>query len=152
MEISALCDVKACAIIIDADGTIETWPKNPTDVTPILDQYRKKHYLNKKKHNNNVDVVVENPNDVLSKLNSKIDAVKKRIEFLKGISTMNRDGDGGREDLSDIIGSSNSATVNVQESDTIEQPRPLDYYWDGHIELSDNNYATTNVKEISPNE
>ncbi|MCD7447009.1 hypothetical protein HAX54_021642 [Datura stramonium] len=34
MELSVLCDVKACAIIIDADGTVETWPKNSTRSEP----------------------------------------------------------------------------------------------------------------------
>ncbi|KAJ8573034.1 hypothetical protein K7X08_009545 [Anisodus acutangulus] len=110
----------------------------------------KKHSSNKKRQTNNVDVVVENPKDVLSKLNSKIEAVNKIIEFLEGKSIMNHDGE--REEfseiLNDIIGSSGSATVNVQESGPIEQPCPLDYYWDGHIELSDNNYATANVQEI----
>ncbi|KAK4379120.1 hypothetical protein RND71_000982 [Anisodus tanguticus] len=108
--ISVLYDIKACAIINDGDGTVETWTRNSSD----------------------------------------IEAMNKIIEFLEGKSIMNHDGE--REEfseiLNDIIGSSGSATVNVQESGPIEQPCPLDYYWDGHIELSDNNYATANVQEI----
>lgn len=128
MELSVLCDIKACAIIVDADGTVETWPRNSTDLNPILDQYRKKHCLKKQSNN-----VVADANNVLSKLNSKIEAVNKRIEFLKGISTMNRDdGDGEREEFSEIlkeiIGSSNFQEIE-QRCPMQGRLNPLEFVW-----------------------
>ncbi|PHT31303.1 hypothetical protein CQW23_27640 [Capsicum baccatum] len=66
MELSVLCIVKACTIMVDADGMVETWPRDRND------RYQHRHSLNKKKHTNNV--AVENPKDVLYKLDSKIEA------------------------------------------------------------------------------
>ncbi|MCD7465552.1 hypothetical protein HAX54_001497 [Datura stramonium] len=122
MELSVLCDVKACAIIIDADGTVETWPKNSTDLNPILDRYRQKHSSNNKKQSNNVDV--------LSKLNSKIESVKTRIEFLKGKSIRNGDeSDAEREEFSEILRQITGSSVEeIGAAD--EHQCPLGY-WDG---------------------
>ncbi|OIT21656.1 PREDICTED: uncharacterized protein LOC109218635 [Nicotiana attenuata] len=145
MELSILCDIKACAIIVDADGTVESWPKYPTDLNPILDRY-KQYSLKKQKKNNDVVVDVENTKgkeNVLLALDSKIEAVKRRIEFLNGksITAMNSDGDGEREEfaeiLSDIIGGG-SNSVNAQEFGPTEiQPCA---YWDGEIGFSTANY------------
>ncbi|CAI9772365.1 unnamed protein product [Fraxinus pennsylvanica] len=39
MELSILCDVKVCAIIIGPDGTIETWPESRNDVQRVIEMY-----------------------------------------------------------------------------------------------------------------
>lgn len=126
MELSVLCDVKACTIIVDADGSVETWPKNPSDLNSILDQYRKRN--SRKKQSDNVVVAAEdNPQDVLSKLNSKIEAVEKRIEFLK------------RKSITDGCG---------KEKNSLKK---REFHWDGEIELSDNCFAAANnVEEPCP--
>ncbi|CAH9070339.1 unnamed protein product [Cuscuta europaea] len=35
-ELSALCGMKLCLMIVSPDGKVETWPKNPDDVKAIL--------------------------------------------------------------------------------------------------------------------
>ncbi|KAL2540778.1 putative ovule protein [Abeliophyllum distichum] len=40
MELSVLCDVNACAVIIGPDGSIETWPEDRNHVQQVIQQYR----------------------------------------------------------------------------------------------------------------
>ncbi|CAI9775209.1 unnamed protein product [Fraxinus pennsylvanica] len=39
MELSVLCDVKVCAIIVGPDGTVETWPESRNDVQQVIEMY-----------------------------------------------------------------------------------------------------------------
>ncbi|CAI9117549.1 OLC1v1018951C1 [Oldenlandia corymbosa var. corymbosa] len=41
MELSVLCDVKACAVIIGPDGKLETWPENSSDVIELIRAFQK---------------------------------------------------------------------------------------------------------------
>ncbi|KAL2454189.1 putative ovule protein [Abeliophyllum distichum] len=40
MELSVLCDVNACAVIVGPDGSVETWPENLNHVQRVIQQYR----------------------------------------------------------------------------------------------------------------
>ncbi|XP_027179033.1 uncharacterized protein LOC113777996 [Coffea eugenioides] len=40
MELSVLCDIKVCAIVIDANGKVETWPENKDDLMKIAKLYK----------------------------------------------------------------------------------------------------------------
>lgn len=40
MELSVLCDIKACVVILEPDGQIETWPENLDNVRDILNLYQ----------------------------------------------------------------------------------------------------------------
>ncbi|KAL2557007.1 uncharacterized protein Fot_01746 [Forsythia ovata] len=40
MELSVLCDVNACAVIIGPDGSVETWPENLNHVQHVIQLYR----------------------------------------------------------------------------------------------------------------
>ncbi|PHT56373.1 hypothetical protein CQW23_04859 [Capsicum baccatum] len=104
-QLSVLSDVKVCAILVAPNGEVDTWPENPTELNPII-QYYKEHvvagkrkvidgglFKNKSK-SNNVALFCDNGDDdewiknlskqsLLVKLNTKLAAVEKRIEFLK---------------------------------------------------------------------
>ncbi|XP_049349721.1 agamous-like MADS-box protein AGL82 [Solanum verrucosum] len=78
-ELSILCDIKACVILVDPNGEVDTWPENPIDFNPIIQSY--KENLNHDQWLN--DVFREANESLLVKLNSKLEVVEKRIEFLK---------------------------------------------------------------------
>ncbi|CAA3016440.1 agamous-like MADS-box AGL81 [Olea europaea subsp. europaea] len=40
MELSVLCDVKVCAIIVGPDGRVETWPESHDDVRQVIQAYK----------------------------------------------------------------------------------------------------------------
>ncbi|XP_010321181.2 agamous-like MADS-box protein AP3 [Solanum lycopersicum] len=106
-ELSILCDVKACVILVDPNGKVDTWPENPTDFNPIIQSYKENlcHgkrkridddgcFEKKSKKNHALfcdddenqwlnDVFRESNESLLVKLNSKLEAVDRRIEFLK---------------------------------------------------------------------
>ncbi|MCD7448709.1 hypothetical protein HAX54_045648 [Datura stramonium] len=107
-ELSILCDTKACAILVGPNGEIDTWPENPTDLNPIIQSYKKSLVDGKRKvidggclkkksrkdHSlfcndgdqwpNNMSR--ESKESLLVKLDFKLEAVKKRIEFLKMVN------------------------------------------------------------------
>ncbi|WMV28891.1 hypothetical protein MTR67_022276 [Solanum verrucosum] len=39
-ELSILCDIKACVILVDPNGEVDTWPENPIDFNPIIQSYK----------------------------------------------------------------------------------------------------------------
>ncbi|XP_049404328.1 agamous-like MADS-box protein AGL82 [Solanum stenotomum] len=106
-ELSILCDIKACVILVDPDGEVDTWPENPTDFNPIIQSYKENLFNGKRKRidddgcfekkskKNHAlfcddgedqwlnDVFRESNESLLVKLNSKLEAVERRIEFLK---------------------------------------------------------------------
>ncbi|XP_059286438.1 uncharacterized protein LOC132039900 [Lycium ferocissimum] len=101
MELSILCGVKACVVLVDPNGEVDTWPENPTDMNPIIQSYKKSLIDGKKvvKSKKNLDLFCDNDDDqwlsnmsreskesLLVKLNSKLAAVEKRIEFLKMVN------------------------------------------------------------------
>ncbi|WMV28898.1 hypothetical protein MTR67_022283 [Solanum verrucosum] len=63
-ELSILCDIKACVILVDPDGEVDTWPENPTDFNPIIQSYKENLFHGKRKRIDD-------------------EAVERRIEFLK---------------------------------------------------------------------
>ncbi|KAM3362873.1 agamous-like MADS-box protein AGL81 [Capsicum galapagoense] len=107
-ELSVLCDVKVCAILVAPNGEVDTWPENPTELNPIIQSYKEHVVAGKRKvidgglfknksKSNNVALFCDNGDDdewiknlsrdskqsLLVKLNTKLAAVEKRIEFLK---------------------------------------------------------------------
>ncbi|KAH0669107.1 hypothetical protein KY285_023265 [Solanum tuberosum] len=106
-ELSILCDIKACVILVDPDGEVDTWPENPTDFNPIIQSYKENLFHGKRKRidddgcfekkskKNHAlfcddgedqwlnDVFRESNESLLAKLNAKLEAVERRIEFLK---------------------------------------------------------------------
>ncbi|CAI9767820.1 unnamed protein product [Fraxinus pennsylvanica] len=98
MELSVLCDVKACTVIIGPDGQVETWPENRSDVREVINLYRNGSLNNKRKQQyddrgcNKKQVLggdkgaknrALNPEEFLKKLEAKIDQVNKQIQFVK---------------------------------------------------------------------
>ncbi|CAI9787593.1 unnamed protein product [Fraxinus pennsylvanica] len=55
MELSVLCDVKACAVILGPEGQIETWPENHSDVQEMIELYKKDCLNNKKRKHQHDD-------------------------------------------------------------------------------------------------
>ncbi|KAI3468752.1 hypothetical protein Pfo_025415 [Paulownia fortunei] len=49
MELSVLCDVKACALVSGPDGHLQTWPENRSEVMQVINMYRNYSVKNKKK-------------------------------------------------------------------------------------------------------
>ncbi|KAG5604712.1 hypothetical protein H5410_026204 [Solanum commersonii] len=91
-ELSILCDIKACVILVDPNGEVDTWPENPTDFNPIIQSYKENLFHGKRKRIDDDgcfekkwlnDVFRESNESLLVKLNSKLEAVERRIEFLK---------------------------------------------------------------------
>lgn len=39
-ELSILCGIAACTVIVSPNGEVDTWPENPTDVKSIIDRYK----------------------------------------------------------------------------------------------------------------
>ncbi|CAI9787072.1 unnamed protein product [Fraxinus pennsylvanica] len=95
-ELSEICDVKACAVIVGPDGTIDTWPENHNDVREVIQTYKNcglekgqpqeldgDNVINKE----NVSVVSEKEKptkqELLRMIDAKLAQVKKRIQILK---------------------------------------------------------------------
>lgn len=93
-ELSEICNVKACAVIIEPDGTIETWPKNRNDVRELIQAYKNRGPEKEQpqeldgdndKTKETVSVVSENPTkeEILRSIDAKLAEVRKRIQILK---------------------------------------------------------------------
>ncbi|KAM7523968.1 hypothetical protein LguiA_013870 [Lonicera macranthoides] len=105
MELSTLCDIKACTIILSPDGNVDTWPENQSEVKAIIDNYRDYNKENKNGHKrarieegillrkkfpkrSSDDQFIsglsgDSLKEFLNKIESKIECVKRRVEFLK---------------------------------------------------------------------
>ncbi|CAA2953817.1 agamous-like MADS-box AGL81 [Olea europaea subsp. europaea] len=94
MELSTLCDVKACAVILGPDGQIDSWPENRSEVQEVINLYqhrsrnkkRKQQYDDRgcnKKQVLGGDEGALNPEEFLKKIDAKLGEVKKRIQFLR---------------------------------------------------------------------
>ncbi|XP_022876750.1 agamous-like MADS-box protein AGL81 [Olea europaea var. sylvestris] len=94
MELSTLCDVKACAVILGPDGQIDSWPENRSEVQEVINLYqngsrnkkRKQQYDDRgcnKKQVLGGDEGALNPEEYLKKIDAKLGEVKKRIQFLR---------------------------------------------------------------------
>ncbi|KAL2529294.1 uncharacterized protein Fot_21895 [Forsythia ovata] len=107
MELSVLCDVKACAVITAPDGTVETWPENRNHVQEVIEIYktcdRKRKWPqeldhgSKKKQNVCFSNQIQGPTnqELLRMIDVKLAQVKKQIQFLKSndqIQGSNQDG------------------------------------------------------------
>ncbi|XP_022895458.1 uncharacterized protein LOC111409670 [Olea europaea var. sylvestris] len=104
-ELSILCNVKACAIIVGPDGTIETWPESRNDVQRVIEAYRNCPVDKKKReppqeldrggddHSNKKQklcVVSEGvkktgftDQDLLRRIDAKLCEVRKKIQSIK---------------------------------------------------------------------
>lgn len=104
MELSTLCDIKACTIILGPDGNVHTWPENQSEVKAIIDNCRDYKKENKNGHKrarieeglllsqklpkrSSDDEFIsglseDSLKEFLNKIESKIESVKRRVEFL----------------------------------------------------------------------
>ncbi|XP_055816312.1 agamous-like MADS-box protein AGL103 [Solanum dulcamara] len=93
MELATLCDIKLCTIISGPQGELQTWPENLDAVKEVLDLYSQ-NLKPEKKHKESSrpePVPVPEPQaeeeqgekDLLTLVESKLDAVNKRIRFLE---------------------------------------------------------------------
>ncbi|XP_060193602.1 agamous-like MADS-box protein AGL81 [Lycium barbarum] len=127
MELSILCGVKACVVLVDPNGQVDTWPENPTDLNPIIQSYKKSLIDGKKvvKSKKNLDLFCDNDDDqwlsnmsreskesLLVKLNPKLAAVEKRIEFLKMVNN----GHGVAGDVTGLSSRGKEVVVANQET------------------------------------
>ncbi|KAL2519821.1 agamous-like MADS-box protein AGL81 [Forsythia ovata] len=80
-KLSEICDVKACAVIVRADGTVETWPENRNDVREVIQMY--KNCDRKRKRPQELDRDSKANQELLRMIDAKLAQVKKRIQFLK---------------------------------------------------------------------
>lgn len=79
MELSVLCDIEACVIMVDDDGSVETWPKNQRDVIKIINKYNT--YAG---DNNNVKKKKSDGlGELLRMVETKLEALDRRIEVVK---------------------------------------------------------------------
>ncbi|CAA2994773.1 agamous-like MADS-box AGL81 [Olea europaea subsp. europaea] len=102
MELSVLCDVKVCAIIVGPDGRVETWPESHDDVRQVIQAYKNCPVDKKKRERpqeldhggsnkkQKVCAVSEGvkrtgftDEDVLRSIDAKLCEVRKRIELIK---------------------------------------------------------------------
>ncbi|GAA0148638.1 hypothetical protein LIER_08026 [Lithospermum erythrorhizon] len=81
-ELSVLCDIKVCALVIDPDNeTIQTWPENRLHVQEIL----KECAFNNKKVGKFVQKNKQTTS-ILKMVDEKLEYVNKRIECLKKLN------------------------------------------------------------------
>ncbi|XP_009776067.1 uncharacterized protein LOC107791495 [Nicotiana tabacum] len=79
MELSTLCDIKCCTIITSPQGELQTWPENLDAVKQVLNLYTKTLSPNKKAN----EELSEEEIDILTLVESKLDAVNNRIRYLE---------------------------------------------------------------------
>ncbi|KAL2541560.1 SRF-type transcription factor family protein [Abeliophyllum distichum] len=116
MELSVLCDVKACAVIIAPDGTVETWPENRNHVQEVIQIYKtcdrkrkRPQELDHESKKNQNGCFVSNQNqgptnqEFLRMIDVKLAQVKKRIQFLKSNDQIQGSNQDGSNDYIDTI-------------------------------------------------
>uniref|UniRef100_A0A5B7A007 Uncharacterized protein n=1 Tax=Davidia involucrata TaxID=16924 RepID=A0A5B7A007_DAVIN len=134
MELSILCDIKACGVCFGPNREVETWPERASDVKAILDMWKEKSNQGHDKVQSPVDVKIkaiskweEKWLDGLSMkesiglvecLNSKLEAITNIVEFLK--ATTEKENGKGKETA--VIHEDFGATNN-QSSDILKEPR-----------------------------
>ncbi|KAL2516204.1 putative ovule protein [Forsythia ovata] len=109
-ELGILCDVPVCAVIIEPNGDVHTWPENKNEVQAILTRYRNRSNKNKKPSTDDQPKNTPKTRDFLATLSedwvndlskdslpglvtaidTKIEEIQQRIRFLK--QNQNRDG------------------------------------------------------------
>ncbi|CAN4110693.1 unnamed protein product [Withania somnifera] len=91
MELSTLCDIKVCTIITSPQGELQTWPENLDAVKEVLDLYAQNTKPEKKTNDKGQgsseareeEEEEEKEKDLLTLVESKLEAVNKRIRFLE---------------------------------------------------------------------
>ncbi|CAN4108189.1 unnamed protein product [Withania somnifera] len=85
MELSTLCDIKVCTIITSPQGELQTWPENLDGVEEVLDLYAQNLKPEKKIKGSSEarEEEEEEEQDLLTLVESKLDAVNKRSHFLE---------------------------------------------------------------------
>ncbi|KAF3624360.1 hypothetical protein FXO38_30314 [Capsicum annuum] len=166
-ELSVLCDVKVCAILVAPNGEVDTWPENPTELNPIIQSYKEHVVAGKRKvidgglfknksKSNNVALFCDNGDDdewiknlsrdskqsLLVKLNTKLAAVEKRIEFLK---------------MGSVISSSSRGKQVVANGDQLSSEKQVvganqenynvgcDEYWGSSFAINDDQLGKTST-------
>ncbi|KAL3538012.1 hypothetical protein ACH5RR_001378 [Cinchona calisaya] len=101
MELSVICDVKACIVVFEPnEKKVKTWPENPETVREIINLYE--DFASKKESKNrdseatvkaeNLDedswlmrMSEESIQDILRETDLTIEVVAKKIDFLKRV-------------------------------------------------------------------
>ncbi|KAJ8567713.1 hypothetical protein K7X08_019921 [Anisodus acutangulus] len=134
-ELSILCGIKACAILVGPNKEVDTWPENPTDLKTIIQSYKKSLINGKKKVKVNGD---QSKESLLVKLNSKVAAVEKRIEFLKMVNN-------GNGVVDDVTGSSSSGKEVVLAN---QETHNSDFEFMGSVTINDDQLTSSRGKEV----
>ncbi|KAA8541784.1 hypothetical protein F0562_022936 [Nyssa sinensis] len=74
MELSILCDIKACTICVGPNGGVDTWPENPSDVIAVIEMYKEKGDQGQIRQKVQLSDVLD---DKVQKAEKQIDALKK---------------------------------------------------------------------------
>ncbi|KAH0712314.1 hypothetical protein KY289_008273 [Solanum tuberosum] len=84
MELATLCDIKVCTVITGRNGELQTWPDNLDACKEVLDLYSE-NLKPEKKHKESVPEPEEEQGekDLLTLVESKLAAVKRRIRLLE---------------------------------------------------------------------
>ncbi|PHT41596.1 hypothetical protein CQW23_20450 [Capsicum baccatum] len=94
MELSTLCDIKVCTIITSPQGELQTWPENLDAVKEVLDLYTQNLKPEKKRKASSSEEKDEEDDegekDILTLVESKLDAVNKRIRFLENKNVVDK--------------------------------------------------------------
>ncbi|KAL3516146.1 hypothetical protein ACH5RR_023048 [Cinchona calisaya] len=87
-ELSVLCDIRACLVVLGPNGEVETWPENADNVREVIHMYQQFSTKNccKNKRVFEPTVKVENPDDHVEKIveeNREFDTaeVDSKFEF-----------------------------------------------------------------------
>ncbi|XP_059311238.1 agamous-like MADS-box protein AGL103 [Lycium ferocissimum] len=90
MELSTLCDIPVCTIITSPQGELQTWPESLDAVKEVLAMYtqnkkpeKKAKELSSSSEEKEKDEEEQGEKDILTLVESKLDAVNKRIRFLE---------------------------------------------------------------------
>ncbi|XP_028118954.1 MADS-box protein SOC1-like [Camellia sinensis] len=96
MELSILCGINVFTLCFGPNGKVDTWPQNPNEVKALIRMYKdsaKKSPLPRKFWWGNEDgygwldgLSAESVMSFLGKLDSKLEVLKARIEFLKMVN------------------------------------------------------------------
>ncbi|KAA8541785.1 hypothetical protein F0562_022937 [Nyssa sinensis] len=74
MELSILCDIKACTVCLGPNGEVDTWPENPSDVKAVIEMYKEKDHQGQIRQKVQLSDVLD---DKVQKAEKQIDAMKK---------------------------------------------------------------------------
>ncbi|KAI7986152.1 Agamous-like MADS-box protein AGL103 [Camellia lanceoleosa] len=93
MELSILCGINVFTLCFGPNGEVDTWPQNPNEVKALIRMYKESAKKSPKVLGGNEDgygwldgLSAESVMSFLGKLDSKLEVLKARIEFLKMVN------------------------------------------------------------------